>query len=173
MRMASDTNLFSSLRVHGDRYAKISNNFQENEAGSNHVPTREKILINQVHMPTEVQPITPTPVNATLALEDGKGLKAKRALFSKGRSLSLASFRGSAPKAPKKFKPFVLSQSKNEGSHHSQAKLDSVIPEDEAYLMEHQAKGELDLLNLESLINMNDVNKPNTHRRPKIVRTEY
>ncbi|XP_059081229.1 anoctamin-8-like isoform X2 [Tigriopus californicus] len=173
MRMASDTNLFSSLRVHGDRYAKISNNFHENELGGNHVPTREKILINQVHMPTEVQPSTPTPVSPPLALEDNKGLKAKRALFSKGRSLSLASFRGSVPKAPKKFKPFVLSQSKNEGSHHSQAKLDPVIPEDEAYLMEHQAKGELDLLNLESLINMNDVNKTNTHRRPKIVRTEY
>lgn len=76
-------------------------------------------------------------------------LKEKRTLFSKSRSLSLASFRLPAVSVPK-----ILPRKPNDD------RLEEKKDKDEEYLKRNPAAvGELDLLNLESLIDLNDVEK--------------
>ena len=95
------------------------------------------------------------PVTAPLSsiqyiFDHSRRLKAKRALFSsKGRSLSLASFSLPVKKVPKLL-PLVKQRS-------SSPKAKSQKPSDEKYLEENKAQGELEILGLESLIDISDV----------------
>ena len=103
------------------------------------------IVINNVDTPPFPEPnannkSTPTPPHKRVLeqKEFDKKLKAKRALFSKGRSISLASFKfptrmklDRAEKTPKKRKE---------------------EPEEV-----RQVRGELELLNIEQLINVQDL----------------
>lgn len=78
-------------------------------------------------------------------------LKAKRALFSgKGRSLSLASFSLPVRKVPRLL-PLV--RPKNQSPKLTKPPK----PTDEKYLEENKAQGELEILGLESLIDITDV----------------
>lgn len=87
--------------------------------------------------------------------ETDQKFKAKRAVFlTKGRSLSLASFK-------------LLPSSSKKHHHHNKLTTTSSTEKngqtrekkDEQYLKEYRAQGELEILNLESLINVNDVRK--------------
>ena len=78
-------------------------------------------------------------------------LKAKRALF-KGRSLSLASFTLPVPK----FLPLVRQRSSKSPGKVRYRKTEQ---NDEKYLEENRPQGELEILALESLIDLNDVKK--------------
>ena len=78
-------------------------------------------------------------------------LKAKRALF-KGRSLSLASFTLPLPK----FLPLVRQRSSKSPGKVRYRKTEQ---SDEKYLEENRPQGELEILALESLIDLNDVKK--------------
>ena len=93
--MASDTDLWLSLSKHQERYSRIVDKAQQD------------IVINKVNMPEpKVPEATPdqssaaTPINKRVLDQEefNKNLKAKRAIFSKSRSLSLASFKMSVPK---------------------------------------------------------------------------
>ena len=81
-------------------------------------------------------------------------MKAKRALF-KGRSLSLASFTLPVRKVPKLL-PLVKTRSSNSPSKIKNRKTEQT---DEKYLEENKAQGELEILDLESLIDLSDVKK--------------
>ena len=109
--MASDTDLWLSLKAHQDRYSKMA--AKAHEAAP--VPQVEvvdtvggsKIVINRVEMPAgpapgsksaiskEGTPGAPTPSHKRVLDQEefNKKLKAKRAIFSTSRSLSLANFR--------------------------------------------------------------------------------
>lgn len=92
---------------------------------------------------------SPTPSHKrTLNQEEfDSRLKAKRALLSgKGRSLSLASF--SLPSSVRK----VLVKTRS-----SSPKMGKSKTSDEKYLEQNRAQGELEILGLESLIDINDV----------------
>ena len=81
-------------------------------------------------------------------------LKAKRALF-KGRSLSLASFTLPVRKVPKLL-PLVRPKSSNSTG---KIKYRKNTQSDENYLQENKVQGELEILDLESLIDVSDVKK--------------
>jgi hypothetical protein len=95
-------------------------------------------------------------------------LRAKRAIFSgKGRSLSLASFSFPAKKVAN-FRKFVAkSQSSSNNSPHQpipvQRTQSKQQREDEKYLQDNKPQGELEILGLESLIEVNDVVKRSQH----------
>ena len=95
----------------------------------------------------EGTPGGPTPVGKRVLEQEefNKKLKAKRALFSKGRSLSLAAFKISVPSVIK--------------AVPKSAQVPMGSSRDEEYLRQNPIKGELDLLNLESLIDVRDVSK--------------
>ena len=121
-RMASDTDLWFSIREHQERYsrmASLASSANERLEASHSIlniatmimrfydrsPTKDKIFINRVEMPTASNLHStskgsggsgaPTPVNKRVLDQEefNKRLKAKRAIFSGSRSLSLASFR--------------------------------------------------------------------------------
>ena len=87
--------------------------------------------------------------------------KAKRALFSgKGRSLSIASF--SLPASVKKVPKFLpLVKSKPSTSNNSPGGSSKKKGLDEKCLIEHKGQGELEILGLESLIDVEDLRKKN------------
>ena len=98
--------------------------------------------------------------------EFNRRLKAKRAIFSNKRSLSLASFKIPMPSAISAVRPPLLLKKKQSFSGSGTGlptTLADLAPKkvdvDVAYIKATQPKGELDLLNLESLINLDDVNK--------------
>lgn len=120
-RMASDTDLWLSLAKHQERYSRMvevarAANLDNNAKRSSSVTTDSaennngsKIFINRVSMPPATAGLDekadnnsgqPTPVNKRVLDQEefNRKLKAKRAIFSKSRSLSLASFRMSVPK---------------------------------------------------------------------------
>ena len=106
-------------------------------------------------------PQAPTPPNKRVLDQEefDRRLKAKRGTFSKKRSLSLASFKFSTPRKVKL--PMEKIGSKlnlmNIGSEKSE-KVPKKPKEDKdlKYLEKFKARGELDLLNLDSLIDVND-----------------
>ena len=97
----------------------------------------------------------PTPPNKRhLDQEEfDKRLRAKRAVFGSKRSLSLASFKLSAPRKVRL--PLERFSSNKPAATEKDKKPDP----DHKYLVANAAKGELDSLTLESLININDVGK--------------
>lgn len=152
-RMASDTDLWLS--------AMSKHKSSMDSSGHQNVrKTDELFVINDgIEMPPPASNAisskkSPTPSHKrTLNQEEfDNRLKAKRALFSgKGRSLSLASFSlpSSVRKVPK-FLPLVKTRS-------SSPKMGKNKTSDEKYLEENRAQGELEILGLESLIDINDV----------------
>ena len=90
--------------------------------------------------------------------ETNKKLKAKKAVFNtKGRSLSLASFRLLPSTGKKKLQQKFADK--------TDEKMTKSFKEnkDKKYLQENKAQGELDKLNLKYLINVSDVN--NFHQK--------
>lgn len=187
-RMASDTDLWLSLKAAQAKYQSSLEATKESTTGSrdmlevtsstddNQLPAH--IVVNRVDMPDlpETGPRTtdgtggrssvkkcPTPSHKRVLNQDefDRRLKAKRALFSgKGRSLSLASFRLPGSSAAKKVVMMPIEKlshsHKNSAGHgHSDEKYKA----DEKYLQENRAQGELEILGLESLINVNDVGR--------------
>lgn len=151
----------------------------------------EGIIINHVEMPKQEEQMSkkvpfrkaapkghgmPTPTNKRVLDQEefDKRLKAKQALFSSKKSLSLASFKLPTPKKIHVHIPFEkfskihsavsadqrdLKQEKAAGDrlHHSKDPSAAGLASDKSYLAENSAKGELDLLEVESLINIEDV----------------
>ena len=105
-------------------------------------PALRGIIINDVPTPpfptSNTSKSTPTPPDKRVLdqKEFDKKLKAKRAIFSKGRSLSLASFR-----LP------------------SRLKMEKVPKPSKVRVFEEklEPRGELELLNIEQLINIHDL----------------
>ena len=129
------------------------------------------IIVNNVQMPEAPLPRRhggslrlgprggrggPTPSDKRVLVQEefDKRLKAKRAMFGSKRSLSLASFKLPAPR-----KISLIT-----------SKASDVKPDpDQKYLVANQAKGELDSLTLEAVININDVGrKPAISPRRKV-----
>ena len=139
------------------------------------------IIINHIEMPSPEQqklektspassstkssfisgPNAPTPPNKRVLDQEefDRRLKAKRGTFSKKRSLSLASFKFSTPikmrgpmeKLGSKLNLVSTGSEKTEKGVRK-AKEDK----DLKYLQKFKARGELDLLNLDSVIDVND-----------------
>lgn len=186
-RMASDTDLWLNLQAHQDRYSKLAG-FNHNQPGAAAAPPpaasvavladptskeKEKIYINRVEMPAGPANNTkdtgngaPTPMHKRVLDQEefNKKLRAKRAIFSKTRSLSLASFRNLSVTIPKKPKLPTIQLDKIGGKLQESVVVKT--DRDEEYLKQHPIMGELDLLNLEALINVNDVGKPPARSAP-------
>ena len=194
-RMASDTDLWLNLQAHQDRYSKIAgisrkpapaapvNSQQQQQqhlllqGESSPIKEKERIFINRVEMPPG--PVTnpketgngaPTPMHKRVLDQEefNKKLRAKRAIFSKSRSLSLASFKNLTVAIPKKPKLLTIQLDKIGGKlpDFSVPAVATGRDRDQEYLKKHPVMGELDLLNLESLINVNDVGKPPARSAP-------
>ena len=109
-----------------------------------------------------IGPNAPTPPNQRILdqKEFDKRLQAKRNTFGKKRSLSLASFKFSTPRKVRL--PLDKLGSKlhlaNIGSSEKTEKIVKKPKEDKdlKYLEKFKARGELDLLNLDSLIDVDD-----------------
>ena len=116
---------------------------------------------NSTKSSVAVGPQAPTPPNKRVLDQEefDRRLKAKRGTFNKKRSLSLASFKFSTPRKVKL--PIEKIGSKlnlmNIGSEKPE-KIPKKPKEDKdlKYLEKFKARGELDLLNLDSLIDVND-----------------
>ncbi|QQP39830.1 Anoctamin, partial [Caligus rogercresseyi] len=150
-RMSSDTDLWLSLNA--ERSLPLS--------ALNEAPNEtSEIIVNPVRMPSldEEEAPVPAPVvkeeRKTLNQEDViKRLKAKQALFSKGRSISIASF-----KFPSSSMGLGSSNSSN-SSKSSSKKTPPPATKDDKFLAQNSIRGELDLLNLDKLINVQDLRK--------------
>ena len=109
-----------------------------------------------------IGPKAPTPPNKRILDQEefDKRLQAKRSTFSKKRSLSLASFKFSTPRKVRL--PLDKLGSKlhlvNIGSSEKTEKSVKKPKEDKdlKYLEKFKARGELDLLNLDSLIDVDE-----------------
>ena len=103
-------------------------------------------------------PPGPTPSDKRVLVQEefDKRLKAKRAMFGTKRSLSLASFKLPAPRK------ISLIPSKA-----AAVEVNKPDP-DQKYLVANQAKGELDSLTLEAVININDVGRKPVSPRRKV-----
>lgn len=165
--MASDTDLWLSIKDNQSRYARMVSvataASSRTASASVSAGEKDKIFINRgVEMPS-THPASslkagsgaPTPVGKRVLDQEefNKKLKAKRALFSTTRSLSLASFRLPVS-VPRKPKLPTIQLEKISGNFTK-----AIDDKDEEYLKQYPVKGELDLLNLESLINMEDVSR--------------
>ena len=131
----------------------------------NHIdmPIPEKLERNSStsNSTKSIGPQAPTPPNKRVLDQEefDRRLKAKRGTFSKKRSLSLASFKFTTPRKVKL--PMEKIGSKlnlmNIGSEKSEkAPKKPKEDKDLKYLEKFKARGELDLLNLDSLIDVND-----------------
>ena len=110
-----------------------------------------------------VGPDMPTPTERRVLEQEefDRRLKAKRFTFGNKRSLSLASFKLSTPKKVRLPKTFSITQEKL-GRQFSLRKSGSIKAEksmkptkeekDREYLEKYKARGELEVLNLDSLI---------------------
>ena len=108
-------------------------------------------MIQIWQVPSECGPSNLVVLDLVLFSYIYRRLKAKRALF-KGRSLSLASFTLPVPK----FLPLVRQRSSKSPGKVRYRKTEQ---NDEKYLEENRPQGELEILALESLIDLNDVKK--------------
>ena len=151
--MASDTDLWLGLKARQSRYKNVFGTTKELSPVEDE---RSYVTLEGDKQPA--QPVKPAqkpdslPVKKHDTDELDKRLKAKRAVFTtKGRSLSLASFR-LLPSSSKKHQ-HKLSSDKAKPSSNGTTKENK----DEKYLQENRAQGELEIVNLESLINLNDV----------------
>ena len=104
----------------------------------------------------------PTPTHQRILDQEefDRRLKAKRGAFSKKRSLSLASFKFSTPRKVR-LPIEKLGNKLNLVSTGGSDKTEKVTKmqkgdKDLQYLEKYKARGELDLLNLDSLIDVND-----------------
>ena len=104
---------------------------------------------------------TPTQKRVLEQEEFDRRLKAKRFTFGKRRSLSLASFRLSTPKKVRLPKTFSITHEKlgskfslgNSGSIKAEKRVKPTKEDkDRQYLEKYKARGELEVLNLDSLI---------------------
>ena len=155
--MASDTDLWLGLKARQARYKNVFGTGTKKELSP--VEDERSYLTLEGDKPDK--PVKPDhkpdslPVKKHDTDELDKKLKAKRAVFTtKGRSLSLASFR-LLPSSSSKKHHHKLSSDKSKTSSNGTSKE----KQDEKYLQENRAQGELEILNLESLINVNDVRK--------------
>ena len=137
------------------------------------------IIINHVEMPSPentekgspannstksscvLGPQVPTPPHKRILVQEefDRRLKAKRGTFSKKRSLSLASFKFSTPRKVRL--PIEKLSSKLNLVNSGSEKTEKVVritkqEKDLKYLEKYKARGELDLLNLDSLIDVSD-----------------
>ena len=108
-------------------------------------PLLQDIIVNDVPTPpfvtSNTAKSTPTPPHKRVLdqKEFDKKLKAKRVIFSKGRSLSLASFR--LPRSLKMEKAEKVPKP----------------PKTRFFEEKHEPRGELELLGIEQLINIHDL----------------
>jgi len=150
LRQSSDSNLL--LNVKHSEFLRPSHGSKQELSPSEELP--EQIFINKIPvseqnvqlLPQSSQSKSgPTPPDKRVLdqREFDKKLKAKRALFSKGRSMSLASFRLSSKlrklssSSPKKSKYWDKERDSNENAG--------------------PPRGELDFLNMDQLINLDDL----------------
>ena len=149
-RMASDTDLWLGLKA---RQAKYKNVFGATKELSPVEDERSYVTLDGDRADKPVRTESGSGKKPELDETDRK-LKAKRAVFlTKGRSLSLASFK-LLPSSGKKHHHPKLTSDRNGHGHAVSREA-----RDQQYLKENRAQGELEILNLESLINVNDVRK--------------
>ena len=150
-RMASDTDLWLGLKA---RQAKYKNVFGATKELSPVEDERSYITLDS-DRPDKPVKTDSGPAKRPEQDETDRKLKAKRAvLLTKGRSLSLASFKLLPSSSKKHHHHHKLPGDRNGHSHAISREA-----RDEQYLKENRAQGELEILNLESLINVNDVRK--------------
>ena len=149
--MASNSDLWLDAKAIKSKHHTTLEPFKES---SNDMTDENYIVINHVQMPESphhtVKP-SPTPSDKRVLNQEefDKRLKAKRAFFSsKGRSLSLASFTNPVKRKVPKLLPLARTKTIS-GSRKP-------CP-DEKYLQDHQVQGELEILGLESVIDVSDV----------------
>ena len=155
--MASDTDLWLGLKA---RQARYKNVFGATKELSPVEDERSNVLLEGGGQ--HESPVATDGGQARRHDQDemDKRLKAKRAVFTtKGRSLSLASFRLLPSSGKKQHHHHKLGVDKNGGKVAATVLTTPKENKDEKYLKEYRAQGELDILNLESLINVNDVRK--------------
>lgn len=153
-RMASDTDLWLSLKAAQAKYQSSLEATKESD--------QDLVINHHVEMPSLVEEMqtkksSPSPSQQRLLNQEefDRRLKAKRALFSgKGRSLSLASFSFANVKKVPKFLPLAKARSSSPKCSSKRKK-----PSDEKYLEDNKAQGELEILGLESLIDLDDVKR--------------
>ena len=149
--MASDSELWLSIKAAHNKYQTTLEPTKESPNGTSDENT---IVINHVQMPEsrkESLKRSPTPSDKRVLNQEefDKRLKAKRALFSsKGRSLSLASFTNPVKRKVPKLLPLVRTRTTNAPRKQCP---------DEKYLQENQVQGELEILGLESVIDVSDI----------------
>ena len=142
-RQASDSSLLANSSFTHD-FARPSQCSRQDLSPSQELP--EQIFINDVPTPPLPQMTSfksgPTPPDKRILdqKEFDRKLKAKRAIFTKGRSMSLASFR-----LPKRLRK--LSASPKKTTKYWDKESEETGP----------PRGELDFLNMDQLINVHDL----------------
>ena len=154
--MASDSDLWLSIKAAQGKYHTTLEPTKESPNGTS--ADENTIVINHVQMPEgrkESLKKSPTPSSKRVLNQEefDKRLKAKRALFSsKGRSLSLASFTNPVKRKVPKLLPLIRPKSTKTATNAPRRQCP-----DEKYLQENQVQGELEILGLESVIDVSDI----------------
>jgi len=148
-RQASDSNLLKNIRQ-----LELKSTLGSTQELSPSSESPEQIFINDVQTPPfpnrTPSKSGPTPPDKRILeqKEFDKKLKAKKALFSKGRSMSLASF-----KLPSRLKKSEKSPKSPKYKYF-----------EKEYVEQGPPKGELDFLNMEQLINIKDIQNESAGR---------
>ena len=157
-RMASDSDLWLSIKAEQNKYQCHLEATKESPINSNSHDDDEIVVNHDVNMPSLSLPETqrhPTPSEQRVLNQEefDQRLKAKRALFSrKGRSLSLASFTNPVKRKMPKFLPL----SKRTKTRCPPAKTSCP---DQIYLHDNQVQGELEILGVESVIDVSGISQ--------------
>ena len=165
--MASDSDLWLSIKAAQNKYQ--SNLEVTKESPNSH--ENEEIVVTDIKIPPALLDThlrvkkSPTPSDKRVLNQEDfdQRLMAKRAsFFKKGRSLSLASFTNPVKRKIPKLLP--LGRTKTEKSAcpgsakgHTSAKKNSCP--DQMYLQENKIQGELEILGLESVIDVSEIRK--------------
>lgn len=150
-RQASDSNLLRNVR----QLELTKSTLGSTQELSPNSERPEQIFINDVPTPPfpnrTPSKSGPTPPDKRILeqKEFDKKLKAKRDLFSKGRSMSLASF-----KLPSRLKKSEKSQKSQKLKYYEKEYAEPAPP-----------RGELDFLNMDQLINIKDIENGSSRQR--------
>ena len=156
--MASDSDLWLSIKAAQNKYQ--SNLEVTKESPNSH--ENEEIVVTDVKIPPASLDThlrvkkSPTPSDKRVLNQEDfdQRLMAKRAsFFKKGRSLSLASFTNPVKRKIPKLLP--LGRTKTE---KSACPKKNSCP-DQMYLQENKIQGELEILGLESVIDVSEIRK--------------
>ena len=156
--MASDSDLWLSIKAEQNKYQCHLEATKESPVNSNSHDDTSIVVNHDVNMPSLSLPETqrhPTPSEQRVLNQEefDQRLKAKRALFSrKGRSLSLASFTNPVKRKMPKFLPL----SKRTKTRCPPAKTSCP---DQIYLHDNQIQGELEILGVESVIDVSGISQ--------------